>query len=151
MKYLSPFNPRYGISPFSSGSFSTTEKEIEKLFGNLPSLDHGGGEWLAGSDSKSLNPIWFEHDEAYVVQVELPGVESKNVTLEVVSNILKLSAEHETRSEKQGMEGSLSYSQSLSIPDGVDSDKISAEYKDGVLSVSFPKTEAVKPRRIDVN
>jgi HSP20 family protein len=49
------------------------------------------------------------------------------------------------------MEGSLSYSQSLSIPDGVDSDKISAEYKDGVLSVSFPKTEAVKPCRIDVN
>ena len=100
MKYLSPFNLRYGISPFSSGSFSTMEKEIEKLFGNLPSLYDGGGEWLAGSDSKSLNPIWFEHDEAYVVQVELPGVESKNVTLEVVSNILKLSAERETRSEK---------------------------------------------------
>ena len=73
MKYLSPFNLRYGISPFSSGSFSTMEKEIEKLFGNLPSLYDGGGEWLAGSDSKSLNPIWFEHDEAYVFRSNCRG------------------------------------------------------------------------------
>lgn len=151
MKYLSPFNTRYGISPFSSGSFSSMEKEFEKLFGSLPSLFDVGGEWFAESDSKSLNPIWYEHDEAYVVQVELPGVESKDVTLEVGENVLKLSAEREARSEKEGTEGSLFYRQSLSIPEGVDPDKASAEYKDGVLSVSFPKTEGVKPRRIDVN
>ena len=151
MKYLSPFNSRHGIRPFSSGSFSTMEKEFEKLFGSLPSLFDVGGEWFAESDSKSMNPVWYEHDDAYVVQIELPGVESKDVTLDLGGNILKLSAKREARSRKEGAEGSSSYRQSLSIPEGVDSDKASADYKDGVLSVSFPKLEAVKPRRIDVN
>lgn len=151
MKYLSPFNTRYGISPFSSGSFSSMEKEFEKLLGSLPSHFDAGGECFAKSGSKSLNPVWYEHDEAYVVQLELPGVESKNVTLEVSDRILNLLAKRESRSEKEGTEGDLSYRQSISIPEGIDSEKVSAEYKDGVLSVSFPKTEAVKPRRIDVN
>ena len=152
MKYLSPFgHSRYGITPFSSGSISNLEKEFEKIFGSLPSLFDVGGDWFADSERQSLNPRWFEHDDAYVMQVELPGVDSKDVSLEVGDNALRLSAERKTRSKEDGAESSFSYSQSFSIPDGVDADKTSAEYKDGVLSVSFPKTAVVKPRRIDVN
>ena len=151
MKYLSPFNTRYGISPFSSGSFSSMEKEFEKLFGSLPSHFDVGGECFAEPGSKSLNPVWYEHDEAYVVQLELPGVDSKDVTLEVSDSVLRLSANRKSRSEKEGAESDLYYSQSISIPEGIDPEKVSADYKNGVLSVSFPKTEAVKPRRIDVN
>jgi HSP20 family protein len=151
MKYLSPFDFRYGINPLSSGSFSSMEKEFEKLFGSLPSLFDAGGEWFAESASQPLNPVWYEHADAYVLQVELPGVEPKDVKLEVLDNSLSLSAERSTRSKEHGAENSFSYSQSLSIPERVDGDLATAEYKDGVLSVSFPKTAAVKPRRIDVN
>ena len=151
MKYLSPFKSRYGISPFSGGTFSSMEKEFENLFGSLPSLFDVGGEWFAEPDEQSLNPVWYEHDDAYMVQVELPGVEPKDVTLEVGENGLALSAERKFRSKAAGPEETLSYSQSISIPEGIDGDKATAQYKDGVLSIRFPKTAVVKPRRIDVN
>ncbi len=151
MKYISPFNARYGISPLSSGSFSSMEQEFENLFGSLPSFFDVGGECFADSDQRSLNPVWYEHDDAYVVQLELPGVEPKDVTLEVGDDVLSLSAERTTRSNQDASEDDLSYRHSLPIPEGVDADQVTAEYKDGVLSVSLPKIAAVKPRRIDVN
>lgn len=151
MKYLSPFNSRYGFSPLSSGSFSSMEKEFEKRFGSLPSFFDVGGKRFADSEQRPLNPVWYEHDDAYVVQLELPGVEPKDVTLEVDDNALSLSAERKTRSNQDGSQGNGSYRQSFPIPEGVDADQVTAAYKDGVLSVSLPKIAAVKPRRIDVN
>jgi len=148
MRYLSPFNSRYGISPFSGNSFSNFEKEIEKVFGSLPSLFDVGGDWISDSGSRSARPNWFEHDDAYVARVEVPGVDPKEVSIEVGDNMVRLSAERMTKS-KEG-ESSISYSQSFSIPDGVDADKAGAEFEDGVLSITFPKAEVVKPRKIEV-
>lgn len=151
MRYLSPFNSRYGITPFSGHSFTNLEKEFEKLFGSLPSLFDVGSEWIPESGSRSLSPRWFESDDAFVVQLELPGIEQKDVSLEVGDNALRLSAERKTQSKKDESESSISYSQSFTIPDGVDADKVSAGYEEGVLSVTFPKTEVVKPRQIKIN
>lgn len=151
MKYLSPFSSRYGLTPFAGGnSLASMEKEFERLFGSLPSLFDVGGDWVADSDKRSLNPRWYEHDDALVVQVELPGVEAKDLNLEARENALSLSAERKTRSKDEGAEGSYSYRQSFSIPEGVDAEKASASFKDGILSVSFPKAAALKPRRIEV-
>jgi|ETNmetMinimDraft_22_1059887.scaffolds.fasta_scaffold00014_5 HSP20 family protein len=152
MKYLSPFSSRYGIAPYSSGSsLGSLEKEFEKLFGSLPSLFDVGGEWFAESDARSLNTRWYEHDDAYVARIELPGVESKDVALEVGENALSLTAKRVAKAKEGESEASISYSESLSVPEGVDADKATAEFKDGILSVSFPKTALVKPRRIDVS
>ena len=148
MRYLSPFNSRYGITPFSGSSFSNFEKELEKVFGSLPSLFDVGGDWISDSGSRSVRPNWFEHDDAYVARVEVPGVDPKEVSIEVGDNMVRLSAERKTKS-KEG-QSSISYSQSFSIPDGVDADKAGAEFEDGVLSITFPKAEVVKPRKIEV-
>ncbi len=151
MKYLSPFNSRYGITPFSGHSFTNLEKEFEKLFGGLPSLFDVGSDWIPESGGRSLSPRWFENDDAFVVQIELPGIEPKDVSLEVGDNALRLSAERKTQSKKDESESSVSYSQSFTIPEGVDTDKVTAAYEEGVLNVTFPKTEVLKPRQIKIN
>lgn len=151
MKYLSPFNSRYGITPFSGTSFTNLEKEFEKLFGSLPSLFDVGSEWIPESGGRSLSPRWFENNDAFVAQIELPGIEPKDVSLEVGDNALRLSAERKTQSKEDNSESSISYSQSFSIPEGVDTDKVTAAYEEGVLNVTFPKTEVLKPRQIKIN
>ena len=148
MRYLSPFNSRFGITPFSGSSFSNFEKEMEKVFGSLPSLFDVGGDWISDSGSRSARPSWFEHDDACVARVEVPGVEPKEVSIEVGDNMVRLSAERKSKSKKG--ESSISYSQTFSIPDGVDAAKAGAEFEDGVLSITFPKAEVLKLRKIEV-
>lgn len=148
MRYLSPFNSRYGIMPFSGSSFSNFEKQLEKVFGSLPSLFDVGGYWISDSGSRSARPSWFEHDDAYVARVEVPGVERKEVSIEVDDDMVRLSAKRKSKSKKG--ESSISYSQTFSIPDGVDAAKAGAEFEDGVLSITFPKAEVLKPRKIEV-
>ena len=148
MRYLSPFNSRYGVTPFLGSSFSNVEKELEKVFGSLPSLFDVGSDWIPDSGSRFAQPSWFEHDDAYVARIEVPGVEPKEVSIEVGDNMVRLSAERKSKS-KEG-ESSMSYSQSFSIPDGVDATNAGAEFEDGVLSITFPKAEVLKPRKIEV-
>lgn len=150
MKYLNPYNSRYGLTPYSSRSFSTLESEFEKLFGSLPNLFDLGDAWFAEGGSQSLRPRWYESDDSYSVRIDLPGVESKEVSLEVVDNQLTLSAERKASSQEDEAKRGFSYRQSFSIPDGVDADKVSARFEDGILTVTFPKSEAIKPRRIEI-
>jgi HSP20 family protein len=151
MKYLSPFNSRYGITPPSGHSFTNLEKEFKNLFGSLPSLFDLGSEWIPEAGCRSLSPRWYENDDSFVVQIELPGIEPQDVSLEVGDNALRLSAARKTRSSKDDSKSTLAYKQSFSIPDGVDTDKVEAGYEDGVLSVTFPKTEVLKPRQIKIS
>lgn len=126
------------------------EKEFEKLFGSLPSLFDVGSEWIPEGGGLLLSPRWYENDDSFVVQLELPGIEPKDVSLEVGDNALRLSAERKTRSSKDDSESILSNKQSFSIPEVLDTDEVEAGYEDGVLSVTFPKTEVLKPCKIKI-
>ena len=147
MRYVSPFSSKYGITPFSGSSFSNFEKELGKVLGSLPSLFDVGGYRISDSGSRFARPSWYEHD-AYVARIEVPGVEPKEVSIEVCDNMVWLSAERKSKS-KEG-ESSMSYSQLFSIPDGVDDAMARAEFEDGVLSITFPRAEGLKPRKIEV-
>ncbi len=105
-------------------------------------------------------PVWSpladveETDEAYLVQVDLPGVRREDVTVEVVGNELAVHGEVKER-ERTGVlhrrarrYGRFDYR--LTLPADVDADQVSAELADGVLTVRVPKTEQAKPRRIEI-
>jgi HSP20 family protein len=96
-----------------------------------------------------------ETDDAYLVEIEVPGVDRKNLTVEVAGGELRVSGEiiekekvgwlrHRTRRVGQ-------FAYRTDLPGDIDTDRISADLADGVLTVRAPKTEAVKPRRITVN
>lgn len=97
-----------------------------------------------------------EADDHFVLKADLPGMAEEDVAIEVRDNALTISgerkAEHENRERGwYRVERSFGrFSRSLTLPEGIDPDAISAGFDNGVLSVTIPKPEQRKPRRIQV-
>jgi HSP20 family protein len=96
-----------------------------------------------------------ETDDAYLVDIEVPGVHRKDLSVEITAGELRVSGEivekeklgwlrHRTRRVGQ-------FAYRTTLPGDIDTDHINADLADGVLTVRVPKTEAAKPRRITVN
>jgi len=87
----------------------------------------------------------YEDKDNLYVRAELPGVTREAINVEMVDDYLNLSA-----SRKSGEE-SFSLARSITIPEAVQADKVSALYENGVLTVTLPKQEQVKPRKITIS
>jgi HSP20 family protein len=95
-----------------------------------------------------------EGKDDYLVLVDLPGVKSQDVSIEVNEHVLTISgsrAPAEAAGEAKLLERPYgSFVRNLTLPKGVDSDKIAADYRDGVLEVRIPKPAQAKPKRIAI-
>ena len=97
-----------------------------------------------------------ENENAWVISAELPGVAKEDVKVNFQDDFLTISGEKKFEKEDKDknyhrVERSYGkFSRSLKIGKSVLSDKIDAEYKDGVLTISLPKAEEAKPKLIDV-
>ena len=97
-----------------------------------------------------------EADDHFDIQLAVPGKKKSDFTIEFEESILTISSETETKyTEKEGTFtrkefGCNSFKRSFSVPETVSADKISASYKDGILTVSLPKkTEALpQPKKL---
>jgi HSP20 family protein len=97
-----------------------------------------------------------ETDEAYIVEADVPGLRRDDIQLEVADNVLTIKGER--KDEKQEKEKNYhrverhfgSFVRSVAIPGGIDSSKVSARFDSGVLTVTLPKPEQSRPRRIEV-
>jgi len=123
------------------------------------SFDSFFGPWSGNGEGASLTPTVDveEKEDAFLITAELPGVEEKNVQLTVEDGVLTISG-HREASKEEKKEGAIlrersygSFHRSFRLGRGVDAEKIEASYKNGVLSVTLPKAEAVKPRQIPVS
>ena len=97
-----------------------------------------------------------EADDHFVLKADLPGLAEGDVAIEVRDNALTISGERKAEHEKRErgwyrVERSFGrFSRSLTLPEGVDPDAISANFDRGVLEVTIPKPEQRKPRRIQI-
>jgi HSP20 family protein len=95
-----------------------------------------------------------ETEDELVLYGDLPGVTLENLDLRFENERLvihgKVEPRHEGREFVYGEYGIGDYHREFQVLEGVDPEKISADLKDGVLCVHLPKSEAVKPRRIEV-
>ena len=97
-----------------------------------------------------------ETDSEYLMEVELPGLTEKDVEVKLDNNLLTISSgSHEKKEEKKNgyvmrERRSAHFSRSFVLPEGVDREKIDAEFKNGVLNLTFPKVPAAKPKNIEV-
>ena len=110
------------------------------------------GSWN-GMTSMPLD--MYETDEAYVVTAFVPGVPSDKLDIQVQQNILSIHGEVSVEQPKDARyliqeRGSGVYERSIRLPSQVDADKIAATFTDGVLTITLPKAESVKPHRISV-
>jgi HSP20 family protein len=97
-----------------------------------------------------------ENDDAFVVVADLPGLTKKDISINIKENMLTISGERkiEKKDENKNYYRSErrygSFKRSYQLTDQVITDKISAAFKDGVLTVTVPKAEEVKPKEIDI-
>ena len=98
----------------------------------------------------------LETDNELVIKADLPEVDMKDIHVEIENGTLTLKGERKFESEKKGagyhrIERSYgSFARCFSLPETVEADKVKADYKDGVLSVTLPKKELAKPRTVKV-
>jgi HSP20 family protein len=116
--------------------------------------------WVEEAASQDLVPAMdvVEHENEYIVKTEMPGVKKDDIQVSVENGVLTISGE--TKSEKkEEKEGRLirqerrygKYVRSLRLGSEIDAAKLKAAYKDGVLELTLPKAEEVKPKKIAVD
>lgn len=125
-------------------------------------------DWLGGTTN--VNSIGTripavniqETEDGFNVDVAAPGMNKENFNIELDKDVLTISSEEKKEKETENKEGKFtrkefsysSFKRAFSLPDSVDTEKISASYKDGVLELSLPKREEAKvqPKRmIDIS
>lgn len=134
-------------------------REFERLHEEVDRVFRGLGMGRAGVHGDVTCPFAvdvLEDKDHVVLKAELPGVNPKEVDIHVEDNVLTISGEkkieHEDKKDAylriERYYGK--FSRAFTLPPYVDSGQISAQYKDGVLTVSLPKRPETKPRRIQV-
>ena len=97
-----------------------------------------------------------ETEQEIVATMDLPGIAREDIKVSVEDNVLSVEGEKRHESEEEGKHlqrterFSGKFSRSFALPSVVDSGKITADYKDGVLTVRLPKAETAKPREIEI-
>ena len=89
-----------------------------------------------------------EVDNGHLMSFDLPGIPKDNIKIEVANNTITITGEGEEKDDKNF--SVRKFQRSFTLPAGIDADKIEADYKDGVLHLMVPKSEAAKPKQIKV-
>ena len=138
------------------GEMKTMQNRIDRMFGNP--------YWLMGrmdddTDMGRWNPAvdLYEKDDHFVIKAELPGVDKKDIAIDLKDRVLTLSGErsHENEVKEENYyrkERSCGkFQRAFTLPADVDSDKIKAEFKDGLLQIEIPKPEGQKPKQVTIH
>jgi HSP20 family protein len=127
--------------PFSS--------DFNRLFNTL--FDENRAQrWVPAMDL-------VEADDHFLLRADLPGLGEEDVSIELRDNALTISGERKSENETRERgwyrveRATGKFSRSLSLPEGIDPDAVTASFDKGVLEVRIPKPEAKKPRRIAIN
>jgi HSP20 family protein len=133
--------------------FPTVSRLFENLFNDFPfdgTLMQSRESWIPSVDI-------LEKEGNLILRAELPGLTEKQIDLKVEGNTLTLKGERKMENEdkKSNYHRVESYygtfTRSFALPETVDLDKINAEYKNGVLTITLPQKPEVKPREIPVS
>lgn len=140
-----------GLTP--SNDLNRLRSQIDRLF-----EDPFGLVTQTTSFFEGLTPPVDIHEDKdkYVVKAELPGMNQQDIDVSLEGNTLTISGERKQEDEKEEGENYRSeryfgrFQRSVTLPTGVDANEIQATYKDGILTVTLPKSEEAKPKQIQV-
>lgn len=143
--------PRTAGTWFRRGPLGNLREEMEELF------TRAFGEeslWPAERMVPSLDVA--ETDRALEVRMDIPGLEAKDIDIQVNGNLLTISGERKEEKEDTGKtfhrleRRSGAFSRTVTLPCPVREDAIDAQYRNGILTVKLPKTEEAKAKKIAV-
>jgi HSP20 family protein len=108
-----------------------------------------GADWTPSVDVS-------ETDKAYLIKAEIPEVKKEDVKVTIDDGMITIQGERKMEKEEKGkkfhrIERSYgSFVRSFRLPDGVDESKVKAEFKDGMINVTLPKSEKAKKKAVEV-
>src|SRR5210317_1506077 len=138
------------------GEMTAVQNRINRMF-NEP-------YWLTGrmdddTDMGMWNPAvdLYEKDDHFVIKAELPGVDKKDISIDLKDRVLTLSGERSYENEvkeenyyrRERSYGK--FQRVFTLPADVDSDKIKADFNDGLLQIEVPKPEEQKPKKVTIH
>lgn len=136
-------------------------RNLDNVFDRMLTLSRALDEQLGGRG----NRVWFpamdtyETGKAYVIDVDLPGVKRDAVELSFEQNTLTIRGTREPNFRREENEEirmfaaertTGEFARAIRLPEYVDGENISAEFEDGVLRVTVPKSQAARPRKIEI-
>lgn len=135
------------IRPFDFASFETAIR----AFGGLLPRRHACENWSCQSFSPEADIR--EEENKYLIEVDLPGLTEKDIQITLENNHLSLKGERNTAVKEEYIRRercSGSFERLFKLPDNIDAEHIEAKAHNGVLRISVPKSEKVKPKTIPV-
>ena len=135
---------------------NSLQQEMNRLFSTFFDTPTGGGN--GGSIGRRWIPAMdlVETDDHYVLTADLPGLSEGDINLEFEGDALTLSGERKTEQteRKEGFyrleRATGAFSRSLTLPEGVDPEAVTATFDKGVLEVRIPKPEQRKPKKVAI-
>jgi HSP20 family protein len=149
---LTIWKPFRELAPFKE--FERMRRDMDRLWdsffeGGLRRGTEGEGEWLPSLDvAETKNEL--------VVKAEVPGMEPKDIDISLSDGVLTIKGEKKQEKEEKEADYHLversygAFTRLVRLPKEVQSEKISASYKDGILKVTLPKSEEAKKKEIKI-
>jgi HSP20 family protein len=144
--------PRRLRTLFRRGPLESIREEMQELISRT--FGEEGELWSVDRISPSLDLA--ETDNVLEVRMDIPGMEAKDIDIEVNANVLTVSGERKEEREEKGktyhrVERRVgAFSRAVTLPCPVKEDAVDAQYKNGILTIKLPKTEEAKARKITV-
>lgn len=152
MKLIHWHRPELSTWP-SFGRLSEIRDEIDRLF-EAPLAEFARTSQLLSGWIPAVD--MYEDKDNLFVKIELPGMKKEEIDISLHDGTLSISGERKAGETSDGQEVYRSerfvgkFQRSISLPTAVAADRVKAQYKDGVLTITLPKTEEAKPKQIDV-
>jgi HSP20 family protein len=143
---------KWDVTRHNSHDLSSFKTTIDSFFNDFLSSSPLS---LYESDWKPLLDV-TDDGKIYKVTADLPGLTEKDVTVNIEKGILSIEGEKSESSENKENNYLVSerefgsFKRSVRLPEDIRQDKITAEFKNGVLTVSIPKSEQTEPKKIDI-
>ncbi len=154
MSYLARWQrPELTVGPAFGRLFNLSD-ELDRLFegsfGGLSRTSQLLGVWNPAVDL-------YEDKDNVIVKAELPGLKREDIEVSLQDGALSISGERKSEEKTENAEVRRTerfvgrFQRTITLPSSVKGDKVSAQYRDGVLTVTLPKAEEAKPRQIQIS
>ena len=136
------------------GRLSSLRDELDRLF-ESPFAGLTNASQLLSGWTPALDV--YEDKENFIVKAELPGMKNEDIDVSLHDGSLSISGERKSETKHKDAEVYRAerffgrFQRTVTLPAPVAADKVKAQYKDGILTVTLPKSEEAKPKQIDVS
>jgi len=109
--------------------------------------------WAEQSQQRALDVNVSEQDDAYVLSALVPGLKAEDLNIQVLENVVSIEGEYQSADTEYLLNElpSGTFRRSLRLPTEIQADMVEAKISDGVLTLSLPKAESAKPKKINIS